>query len=102
MKHYLIYNKSQMNIWFIVCCRHTINEQKRTIAAYVTGCSMDAVKAVCRRTWLANLPCDGMLPDQEVKPLLMQEHYRAVAKCHPDDIWNEETGTQLALQHLGG
>ena len=62
-----------------------IDEDKRTIVCKMTDCVDDFMKSVP----------DISLSGYELKP-----YYLGKAKCHPDDIWDEETGKQLALYRV--
>lgn len=62
-----------------------IDEDKRTIVCKMTDCENDFMKSVP----------DISLSGYELKP-----YYLGKAKCHPDDIWDEEKGKQLALYRM--
>ena len=62
-----------------------IDEDKRIIVCKMTDCENDFMKSVP----------DISLSGYELKP-----YYLGKAKCHPDDIWDEEKGKQLALYRM--
>ena len=70
---------------------NVIKDQGKVIAC-LTGCQWDAYNVIRKR-----LPdCIAVCPEMvAIKPM-----YKAVAKCHPDDAFDEEYGVKLARDRV--
>jgi hypothetical protein len=78
---------------------YQINEEKRTVAAYMTQCRFDAFKRIMLHyeRWGVS---QYRISRQEIAPLIMQNAYRAKAKCAPDDVFDEKKGKEIARERL--
>lgn len=70
---------------------NVIKDQGKIIAC-LTGCQWDAYNVIRKR-----LPdCIAVCPEMvAIKPM-----YKAVAKCHPDDSFDEDYGVKLARDRV--
>ena len=70
---------------------NVIKDQGKIIAC-LTGCQWDAYNVIRKR-----LPdCIAVCPEMvAIKPM-----YKAVAKCHPDDSFDEDQGVKLARDRV--
>ena len=76
-----------------------VNPESRTVVAYVTDCTYDAIEDVLNQTWLGkNMLLHGA--ETEIRPAEMMKTYRAVAKCHPQDTFDLEKGQEIAMERL--
>lgn len=71
-----------------------IPEGKRKVIAYITGCRYDLADSLLRRH-------DCILePNTCFNDLAIQNTYRAIAKCHPEDVFDEAKGIEIAMIKL--
>lgn len=71
-----------------------IPEGKRKVIAYITGCRYDLAESLLRRDDCV-LELNTCFID-----LAIQDTYRAIAKCHPEDTFDEAKGIEIAIIKL--
>ena len=69
--------------------KYTVLPEQKKIIAIVTDCEDDAIRAISKK-----MP-EGVAfyDDLDYK---LKHSYKGVAKCHPDDEFDEETGKRIA------
>ena len=70
----------------------SVIESQRKVIARLENCSMDAYNILRKR-----------LPDyMEICPcaVQMKNTFKAVAKCHPDDVFDAEKGAEIAKERV--
>lgn len=74
--------------------KYDVNTENRTVTATITGCSEDVVRRISRvnNTVMSNPAVK--------KAATIGDTFSAVAKCHPDDEFNEDTGKEVAKRKL--
>lgn len=81
--------------------KYIVDEDKRVVTASIDGCENDVLNTVCRRFNVKISERNGdRQTSQFIKVAQMKPEYHAVAKCHPDDAFDAETGKALARQRL--
>ena len=75
--------------------QYYINKEKRTIAARMVDCQYDIIDILYKmgidRVFRANY---------RIEDFLIKDTYRGVAKCAPEDTWDEEVGKRIARNRL--
>lgn len=74
--------------------RYSVNKEKRRVVAILDCCSVDCIERVCR----AQLHQNEKLTLPLSEALVMNDTYVGVAKCSPEDEWDEELGRKIALE----
>lgn len=77
--------------------RYIVNEEKRTVVAILTVPRTEICEEVCNIINKRSYPyfiLPGLLPEEK---LLLTGEYKAKAKAHPDDVWDENEGKRRAL-----
>lgn len=69
--------------------KYTVLPEQKKVIAIVTDCEDDAIRAISKK-----IP-EGIAfyDDSEYK---LRHSYKGIAKCHPDDTFDEETGKRIA------
>lgn len=75
--------------------KYFVNEEKRTVVAYIEGCRDDAYDEVSRIS-----ETYGVYISSYSEASKMPNSFRGISKCHPDDEWNEEIGKKVARRKL--
>ena len=70
--------------------RYIINKEKRTIVCLLEDCERMLWQDACKHFPMIVLGW-GYTPD-----ITLEKTYRGVAKCNPNDEWDEELGKKLA------
>lgn len=74
--------------------RFIVKENDGVVVAVAHGCERLAVEEIfkkCNHAHLIGLDC---------RDYVINDTYRAVAKCSPEDAWDEETGKEIARKRL--
>ena len=66
--------------------KYIVNKEKRTVVCVLSDCSRDALKAI-----------DKSFKEIFVYDLYINDKYVGVAKCSPEDEWDEKIGKRLAF-----
>ena len=73
--------------------KYYTNPDKKQVHAVLKGCEFDAInkidKFMCNNNWCLTS-----------NNYLMPNEFRAVAKCHPDDNFDETRGKDIAKERL--
>lgn len=72
---------------------YVLNIEKRTVTATIKGCSEDVIRRFTRSGVMVTDP-------RCVKAARMKDEFSAVAKCHPDDEFDESIGKDVAKHKL--
>lgn len=80
-----------------------VNEEKRCVYAVTKGCSLDAVVRIIKHN--PYIDFESALDDEGklafgLHHALMEDKYTAVAKCHPDDVFDAKEGKRIAKEKL--
>ena len=76
--------------------KYNVDTEARTVTATLEGCHDDVVKTFNRRLGDSVLTKD----DNIYKAAQIPDTFIGMAKCHPDDTFDEEVGKQLAKERL--
>ena len=79
---------------------YIVDEKNGVVVAEIDRCQYDAIAKLNSRFIPNTTSGITMLPSGEFSKFTMNKKYRAVAKKHPDDEWNETTGKREALNKL--
>lgn len=76
--------------------KYNVDAEARTVTATLEGCHDDVVKTFNRRLG------DTVFNKEDTfyKAFQIPDTFVGVAKCHPDDTFDEEKGKQLAKKRL--
>ena len=73
--------------------KYYTNHEKKQVHAVLSGCEFDAINKIDKfmgnHSWCWTS-----------KGYLMPGEFRAVAKCHPDDVFDEAKGRDIAKERL--
>lgn len=72
-----------------------INKEKRTVVCKKTGCEFDIVNLIENISGCYTIP-----PEMSVKDVLLNSTYTGIAKCNPEDKWDEEKGMEIARKRM--
>lgn len=75
--------------------KYYVNEDKRTVVAVIDGCNWDAYNEV--EKIVENY---GVHVSDYNKVVYMPRTFKGIAKCHPEDKWDEEVGKKVARHKL--
>lgn len=79
--------------------RYEVNEEKRTVVAIIDNTECDAIVMVDKM--FRNTPFrTDHLYHQHMRKYYIKDTYVGVAKCNPDDEWDEEVGKELARKRV--
>ena len=79
--------------------RYEVNEKKRTVVARIDHTAPDAIWMVGKM--FKNTPFQTDYYCQpHMRKYLIKDSYVGIAKCNPDDEWNEEVGKELARKRV--
>lgn len=82
--------------------RYIVNEKDRVVVALLEHTKRDAVQAA--NSWTGadiwNAPSRIDMHVHCDKKYLMPDKFTGVARCNPDDEWNEEIGKQIARDRV--
>lgn len=70
-----------------------IPEGEKKVIAYITNCQNDLIYSLIRRDYTA-------FSDYDYESLAIQDTYRAIAKCHPEDVYDAAKGIEIATIKL--
>lgn len=74
--------------------KYEVNEQNRTVKAVISDCKGDVVNRIKRLS-------KSLATDPEVvKAATISDNFSAVAKCHPDDTFDQKVGKGIAKKRL--
>ena len=79
---------------------YIVDEKNRIVVAEIYGCRHDAIEELNNR-FIPNVT-SGIITSWDYNncKFLMKDKYRAVAKCHEEDIWDAEFGKRVACAKL--
>lgn len=86
MKNHFLKNKTGKIEYFV-------DEEKRTVVAKVSGVHRELFQILSKYGTDSKVSWDRILN-------IYPDTYRAIAKCAPEDKWDEETGKQIAKNRL--
>lgn len=66
--------------------KYIVNKEKRTVVCILSNCSEDVLKAI-----------DKSFRKIFISDLYINDKYVGVAKCSPEDEWDEKIGKRLAF-----
>lgn len=75
--------------------RYIVNEEKRTVVALMENCQSDLIQYLNKKIPDADFLISG-LSSYSGKTLNIDDTYRGIAKCSPEDVFDEEVGKTLA------
>lgn len=75
--------------------RYIINEEKRIVVALMEKCQWDLIQYLNQKIPNADFLISG-LSSYSGKTLNIGDTYRGIAKCSPEDVFDEEIGKELA------
>lgn len=80
--------------------KYIVDEKNGIVVAEIDGCRYDAIHELNNR-FIPNVT-SGIDVDWDFgnRKFLMKDKYRAIARCHEDDTWNEEFGKRVACAKL--
>lgn len=79
--------------------RYEVNEEKRTVVAVITDTYYDAILMADKM--FKNTPFRTDFGySQHMRKYYIKDTYVGIAKCNPDDEWDEEVGKELARQRV--
>lgn len=78
--------------------QYEIDKKNQTVTAKFTGCRFDAVRKINKA--LRQGHCEIVIDWEFDSKYLMASTYSATVKCHAPDIFDVETGRQLAKEKL--
>ena len=80
--------------------KYIVDEKNGVVVAEIDGCGRDAIYELNRR-FIPNVT-SGIEVDWDCVSFkfMMKNKYRAVAKCHKEDTWDEEFGKRVACAKL--
>lgn len=74
---------------------YLINQEERTIVAVLEGTAYDVLQQLNKRV-AAGIGLG--LKQRGYGGLGLKDTYKGIAKCHPNDLWDEEVGREIAKQ----
>lgn len=79
--------------------RYEVNEEKRTVVAVITDTYYDAILMADKM--FKNTPFRTDFGySHHMRKYYIKDTYVGIAKCNPDDEWDEEVGKELARQRV--
>jgi hypothetical protein len=79
---------------------YIVDETNGVVVAEIDGCRYDAIEELNNR-FIPNVTSGIMVAwDFNNRKFLMKDKYRAVAKCHEEDTWDEDFGKRVACAKL--
>lgn len=75
--------------------RHYVNKEKRMVIAVAEDCELDAVIRILKR-----MQGTVSIDDNLLRTATMHNKYVAVARCHPNDVFDEAEGRRIADERL--
>lgn len=80
---------------------YSVNEEKRTVAAYVADGYNNVYREVRCKLFRVNSEVGCAFVDsKQVRSVVSPKNMVMVAKCHPNDVWDEEKGKAIARAKL--
>ena len=79
---------------------YIVDEKNGVVVAEINNCRYDAIEKLNSRFIPNTTSGITVFPTGWFSKFAMNNKYRAVAKKHPDDEWNETTGKREALNKL--
>jgi hypothetical protein len=79
---------------------YIVDEKNRIVVAEIDGCRYDAIHELNSRFIPNAISGIGVIGDYARSKFMMKDKYRAVAKCHEEDTWDEAFGKRVACAKL--
>jgi hydroxymethylpyrimidine pyrophosphatase-like HAD family hydrolase len=73
--------------------------ENRVVIATIKNTSGDALREFNKK-FLSNATADLMLMAHTSEKFRMKNSYKSVARCHPEDVFDENKGKAIALKKL--
>mgnify|MGYP006992105700 CR=1 FL=1 len=80
--------------------KYVVIKDKGIVRAIISDCKYDAFDAFDRKIMLPSTHYLTLCANGEHEKFIMPYQFSAVAKLHPEDEWDEETGKKIALKKL--
>lgn len=79
---------------------YIVDDKNRIVVAEIDGCRYDAINELNNR-FIPNVT-SGIHVEWDFgnRKFMMKDKYRAVAKCHEEDTWDEAFGKRVACAKL--
>jgi hypothetical protein len=80
--------------------KYIVDKNNGIVVAEIDGCRCDAIEELNRR-FIPNVTSGiDVMWSYGNRKFLMKDKYRAVARCHEEDTWDEEFGKRVACAKL--
>lgn len=80
--------------------KYVVIKDKGIVRAIISGCKYDAFDAFDKKFMLPSTHYLTLCANGKHEKFIMPYQFSAVAKLHPEDEWDEETGKKIALKKL--
>ena len=80
--------------------KYVVIKDKGIVRAIISGCKYDAFDAFDKKFMSPSTHYLALCVNENHEKFIMPYQFSAVAKLHPEDEWNEETGKKIALKKL--
>lgn len=80
--------------------KYVVIKDKGIVRAIISGCKYDAFDAFDKKFMSPSTHYLALCVNKNHEKFIMPYQFSAVAKLHPEDEWNEETGKKIALKKL--
>lgn len=80
--------------------KYVVVKDKGIVRAIISDCEYDAFDVFHKKFMLPSTHHLALLANGKHEKFIMPYQFSAVAKLHPEDEWNEETGKKIALKKL--
>lgn len=80
--------------------KYVVIKDKGIVRAIISGCKYDAFDAFDKKMMLPSTHYLALCANGDHEKFVMPYQFSAVARLHPEDKWDEETGKKIALKKL--
>lgn len=80
--------------------KYVVVKDKGIVRAIISNCEYDALNVFHKKFMLPSTHYIALYTNGEHEKFIMPYQFSAVAKLHPEDEWDEETGKNIALKKL--
>ena len=79
--------------------KYVVVKDKGIVRAIISGCEYDAFEAFHKKIMLPSTHYLALCANGDHEKFVMPYQFSAVARLHPEDEWDEETGKNKPKQH---